>query len=171
MNDLDKSAVYAMIERGSPCLWLVKIVSGKEQWSGNSADAMHFPTINQAAAEIERLRGCGQDVFGWTATEHMDMDGSNVLEAFLTALNLARDTKQEPSVPDGWKLVPLSPTKEMIDAIHNGWKDAQPDGEYDGEKTTSMYAMHVAAYKAGVKAAPVYMKLIHRDQPAEAEHE
>jgi len=79
--------------------------------------------------------------------------------------------KQEPSVPDGWKLVPLSPTKEMIDAIHNGWKDAQPDGEYDGEKTTSMYAMHVAAYKAGVKAAPVYMKLIHRDQPAEAEHE
>lgn len=88
---------------------------------------------------------------------------THVLEAFLTALNLARDTKQEPSVPDGWKLVPLSPTKEMIDAIHNftGWKDAQPDGEYDGEKTTSMYAMHVAAYKVGVKAAPVYMKLIH----------
>ena len=28
---------------------------------------------------------------------------TNVLEAFLTALNLARDTKQEPSVPEGWR--------------------------------------------------------------------
>lgn len=59
----------------------------------------------------------------------------------------------------GWVMVPREPTDAMLQALHIGWQDAKPDGEWLGEPTTSSTAMHRASYKAAIAAAPVAPKV------------
>lgn len=58
--------------------------------------------------------------------------------------------------PDGWQLVPKEPTDEMARAMHEDQWNAEPDGEYHGEPTTSATAIWKQAYRAALAKAPVH---------------
>lgn len=58
------------------------------------------------------------------------------------------------AVPDGWKLVPVNATDEMLQAWHEGSLAAEPDGDYHGTPTISLDAINRAGYAALLAAAP-----------------
>lgn len=68
---------YWMIERGSPAMWWsngYRAESGKyvENWTNNSADALHFPNKDCAEREASSLKERGVKID--CVTEHMDIE-------------------------------------------------------------------------------------------------
>lgn len=80
------------------------------------------------------------------------LDGSkeraSVVDAFVSALSFAAPPAQASAwVPEGWKLVPVEPTQEMLAAMH-----AVTEKPYNHANKSQMYqAKH--AYKAMLSAA------------------
>lgn len=80
-------------------------------------------------------------------------DANENLEAFAKAYKVAIDAndkspisqnEQQPKqIPDGWKLVPIEPTYEMLSAVLN-------NTEYAGDNESLM----TTAYKAMINASP-----------------
>lgn len=66
----------------------------------------------------------------------------------------ARLSGMAAAVPDGWKLVPIAATDEMLQAWHEGSLAAEPDGDYHGTPTISLDAINRAGYTALLAAAP-----------------
>ena len=57
-------------------------------------------------------------------------------------------------VPQGWKLVPVDPTEEMIDAMRKAINDALSGVEPDNEYAANEFEAHVAGYDAALAFAP-----------------
>ena len=98
-------------------------------------------------AELERMRR--QEPIGWFA--RLDGDGllmeckhADISRVPLYALPGAQ-AQPAPSVPDGWKLVPIEPTQEMLDAGEDTFVSS-----LSGTPTSSP----IAVYRAMLAAAP-----------------
>lgn len=57
-------------------------------------------------------------------------------------------------IPAGYRLVPEVATPEMAGAHLAAELHAEPDGEYNGEPTTSILSCYRAGYAAAIAAAP-----------------
>lgn len=91
-------------------------------WEGNHDITPLFaappaPAVEKYKSAIAELCDCFEDVMngrgGWS-WEEVIQDARNFIETAPPA----------PALPDGWKLVPVEPTPDMISALHAGyWGD------------------------------------------------
>jgi len=74
-------------------------------------------------------RKLGLDLLSFGCVTDLNYRPSDIPESSYIPLYLAPGAQPAPSIPDGWKLVPIEPTPEMIDAAeYVDWGDADVRG-------------------------------------------
>jgi len=91
----------------------------REEWAEGEIEARGLlDVIDALRTKIEQMEK--QEPVAWCATDEtgtvIEALGMNQSRRFDTALYLAPGAQPAPSVPEGWKLVPIEPTPTMITA-------------------------------------------------------
>lgn len=112
-----------------------------------------MPTVDQAMRVVLREMGSSKHIRG---TSNWCADVGRAVLDEVARLNAA--PVQQVSVPDGWKLVPVEPTPEMIDAAAE--IDVEPFDNIDDELCAIYAAMLAAAPSAPATVQGVNQQLL-----------
>ena len=97
------------------------------QWGYVPADAQPAPSFADA------YQGAMEDVAIW---KKRALEAEDLNRKFIAEINgpayMGEPAQPAPSIPEGWKLVPIEPTEKMIDAGHDFCKNniVTPSGFY-----------------------------------------
>ncbi len=89
------------------------------------APKLYAAPVAQAQHSVPEISGIGRDaehpraVVLYLRNEPSEED-MRAIQNFLRAISADVLTQAQHSVPEGWKLVPVEPTEDVLDAIHNG---------------------------------------------------
>jgi hypothetical protein len=115
---------------------LVCTACGTSSESG-APDAPKLPTNNEVYAEVQRLRGDRQPYVS-----------TNAVNDTMQAVRSLIATPAAPHAPVGYKLVPLEPTKEMLDAVRRPYVSER-------QWKAGVMKRHAVNYARMIAAAPV----------------
>jgi Lar family restriction alleviation protein len=104
------------------------------------------------AAEIERYGDARQSTI-YVCTEC----GARLETGETWAHGTRWNTRAPSALPVGWKLVPVEPTEEMIEAMNEGFRSKSrtaAGGMSVESQWRREYAPELAAYRAGLSASP-----------------
>lgn len=115
--------------------------------------------IKHQRIEIERLKGGQEEPFGWFTDDHTDDKSATTYTPAVAERWRAKGWPVTPfytsqpapvSVPDGWKLVPIEPTAEMLRPIaRSKW----PEDMEAGKRLQRLRGPDVVFYKTETECA------------------
>jgi len=98
-----------------------------------------------------KSKGCGG---GWDMLRCDEQIA--VIDAAMIGIIVQEDQAESGKVPDGWKLVPIEPTEDMVIA---GFESV-PDRGFDGDKYPEEYDAMSGCQQAGFRAKQCYVSML-----------